>query len=385
MTRSHAQTRVTLRCSLAFLVAAALAAGWGASRWLVVHLALAGGVVLAISAVSLMLAVTWSAAPAPPDRAVLAQRLLVAAGAAGVGIGRSADAPTAMVGAAGALYVTGLLTLAVLLVVTIRRGTERRFDAAVAGYVAALSAGVIGVGVGIAIATGGATAGLRSAHVTLNLLGLIGLVVAATMPYFAATVGRSKMSRWARSGVIGVVLSIMVGGLALAAGALGGGAPELAAWGFGAYVAGIGGVLVVLPRPTRRQLRWAGPRLVALWAGALWWAVAVAATGAEAADGHDVLAGRWLVVLVLGGYLQILWGSLAYVLPMLRGGGPDHLAAGFAMTRSWVGFAAANLTALAAATAAPDRVTWFAGAVWVLDTAWRLGRVGTRRTERAST
>jgi nitrite reductase (NO-forming) len=376
---------VTLRCSLAFLIAAGLAAGWGANRWLVVHLALAGGVVLAISAVSLMLAVTWSAAPAPPDRAVLAQRLLIASGAAGVGIGRSADAPTAMVGAAGALYVTGLLTLAVLLVVTTRRGTERRFDAAVAGYVAALSAGVTGVGVGIAIATAGETAGLRSAHVTLNLLGLIGLVVAATMPYFAATVGRSRMSRLARARVIVVVLATMAGGLALAAGALGGGAERVASCGFAAYVVGIGGVLVVLPRPTRRQLRWAGPRLVALWAGALWWAVAVSATGAEAADGRAVLAGRWLVVLVLGGYLQILWGSLAYVLPMLRGGGPDHLAAGFALTRSWVGFAAANLTALAAATGAPYRWTWFAGAVWALDTAWRLGRVGTRRAERAPT
>jgi nitrite reductase (NO-forming) len=376
---------VTLRCSLAFIVAAGLATAGGASRWLAVHLVLAGGVVLAISGVSLMLAVTWSASPAPRNGAVFAQRLLIGAGAAGVGIARSADAADAWVGIAGALYVAGLITLAVLLVVTIRHGTERRFDAAAAGYVAALTAGVTGAAAGVTMAAGGATARLRSAHVTLNLLGLIGLVVAATIPHFAATVGRSRMSRLARPRVMRVILSIMVSGLALASGALAGGAQGLAAWGFAAYAAGIGAVLVVLPRPTRRQLRWAGPRLVALWAGALWWGVAVAATGVQAADGRPVLAGPWLAALVLGGYLQILWGSLAYLLPMLRGGGPDHLTTGFAITRSWVGLAAANLTALGAATGAPDLMTWFVGVAWMLDTAWRLGRVGTRRAQRGAT
>lgn len=382
VTRSHAQTRTTMRCSLAFLAAAALVAVGGGSRWLVLHLVLAGGVVSAISGVSLMLTVTWSAAPAPSDRAVLAQRTAVVVGSAGVAAGRVADAPVALVGAAGAVYLGGLVGLAVLLAVTIRRGTERRFDPAVGGYLAALVAGVAGVGIGIAMAVDAPTAALRDAHATANLLGLVGLVVASTMPYFAATVGRSKMSRLARPRALVSLIATMGAGLAVAATALAGDSGGVAAWGFAAYVACIVGVMYVLPRPTRRQLTWAGPRVVALWSGACWWAVGVAATAVDAARGYPVFTGRWLGVVVVGGYLQILWGSLAYVLPMLRGGGHERLSAGFATTRSWPGLVAANLTALSIALAAPTPLPQLVGAAWAVDTAWRLARVGTRRADR---
>jgi hypothetical protein len=60
---------------------------------------------------------------------------------------------------------------------------ERRFDPAVAGYLAALTAGTVGVAVGVAMAVGRATVDLRAAHVTLNLLGLVGLVVGGTLPF----------------------------------------------------------------------------------------------------------------------------------------------------------------------------------------------------------
>ncbi|HEY9556151.1 MAG TPA: hypothetical protein VIR58_05420, partial [Acidimicrobiales bacterium] len=187
--RSHAQTRVTLRLALGFIAAAALSAAAVDARWLPLHLFLAGGMVLAISGVSLMLTVTWSAAPAPSDRWVTWQRVAVAVGAAGVGIGREAELADAVVGVSGALYVAGLVTLAGLLVVTIRQGVERRFDVAVAAYVLALTAGVVAVGVGIVMAVDGPTVGRRATHVTLNVLGLVGLVAGATMPFFAATVG----------------------------------------------------------------------------------------------------------------------------------------------------------------------------------------------------
>src|SRR3546814_13009462 len=77
------------------------------------------------------------------------------------------------------------------------------------------------------------------------------------------------------------------------------------------------GGLALLPRPTKRQLDWAGPRLLGLWAGGAWWSLAVAATAVEAGrDESILLGGRWLLVLVVAGYGQILWGSLAYVVPM---------------------------------------------------------------------
>src|SRR3546814_14854096 len=85
-----------------------------------------------------------------------------------------------------------------------------------------------------------------------------------------------------------------------------------------------------------------------LWAGGAWWSLAVAATAVEAGrDESILLGGRWLLVLVVAGYGQILWGSLAYVVPMLRGGGHERLGEGFAVTRSWLGLGAANAAGIA--------------------------------------
>lgn len=148
MKRSHAQTRPTLRLALGFLAAAALVGVSGREQWLALHLLFPGGIVLAISGVSLMLTVTWAAAPAPPERWVSAQRYAIAAGVVLITAGRTADAPEAIVGAGGALFIVGLMLLAGLLVVTIRAGVERRFDVAVASYLAALAAGTVGASSG---------------------------------------------------------------------------------------------------------------------------------------------------------------------------------------------------------------------------------------------
>lgn len=369
-----------MRLALAFIAGAALVAAAGSTRWLPLHLFLAGAVVLAISGVSLMLTVTWSAAPAPSNRWVAWQRVCIAVGAAGVGIGREADLPHVAIGAAGTVYLAGLVLLACLLLVTVRRGVERRFDVAVAAYVAALAAGTVGVVLGIAMAVG-TPAAERAAHVTSNLLGLVGLAVGGTMPFFAATVGRSRMAPQARARRLALTLCWQAGTLLLAVLALAADARSLAAVGLAGYAAGVVAVLDSLPRPTRRQLRWAGPRLVGLWAGGIWWAVAVAATAADAVANREVFGGRWLAVLVVAGYAQILWGSLAYLLPMLRGGGAERLSEGFVATRSWLGLAAANLAGVTAAASVPA-VTAVAVAVWVLDSGWRAARVGTARAPR---
>jgi nitrite reductase (NO-forming) len=380
--RSHAQTRPTLRLALAFVAAAAVAAAAGSARWLPLHLFLAGGVVLAISGVSLMLTVTWSAAPAPPDAWVALQRGAVALGAAGVAFGHAADAPVGLVAMAGVLYLAGLVVLGVLLVSTVRRGVERRFDVAVASYVAALVCGVAGVGLGIAMVADTAAAGTRAAHLTVNLLGLVGLVVGGTMPFFAATVGRARMSPKATPRRLAVTLAWQVVAVTVAAALLAGERERVAAFALVGYAVGVVATLTTLPRPTRRQLTWSGPRLLALWTGGAWWAIAVAATAADVAADRVVFGGRWLLVLVLAGYAQILWGSLAYLLPMLRGGGHEHLGAGFATTRSWTGLAAANVAGVTAALALPGVATAFAVAVWVLDGAWRAARVGLGRAAR---
>jgi nitrite reductase (NO-forming) len=367
---------VTLRFALVFVAAAALAWAAADAAWLPLHLFLAGGVVLAISGVSLMLTVTWSAAPAPSDRLVGVQRSCIAVGAAGVAVGRHFDLPAWVVAVAGAAYLAGLVLLVVALVTTARRGVERRFDPAVAAYVAALVAGTAGVAIGIGMAVATPSPQLRNAHVVANLLGLVGLVVGGTLPYFAATVGRSRMAVRATPRRFAVLIGWQVVAVATAIGGLASGLDGLAAGAFGAYACGIAGALWLAPTPTRRQLRWAGPRLLALWAGATWWAVAVAAAAvAVLGRGGEPLGGRWLWVLVVGGYGQILWGSVAYLLPVLRGGGHVRLSAGFGATRSWVGLAAANVAGVAFAVSATP-VAAVAVGVWLVDAAVRAARVG---------
>src|SRR4051812_20212318 len=85
---AHRQARTGVLACLGFVAAAlvAVVVPHETGRWLPLHLFLAGAVVLAISAVSLLLTITWAAAPAPPDAAVIAQRVLVGAGAAGVAL-----------------------------------------------------------------------------------------------------------------------------------------------------------------------------------------------------------------------------------------------------------------------------------------------------------
>lgn len=379
---SHEQTRPTLRVALAFVIAALLTAVAGATRWLPLHLFLAGAVVLAISGVSLMLTVTWSAAPAPPKRWVAVQRVCVATGAAGIGLAGVAGVPAGTIGLAGGIYAAGLVLLAWLLVSTVRKGVERRFDVAVAAYVAALLAGMVGVALGAYMAVTAASTSLRAAHATTNLLGLVGLVIGGTVPFFAATVGRARMSPHARANRLAMTLCWQVCMLALAVSSLVAVVRLPAVIGLGGYAVGIAVTLAWLPRPTRRQLRWAGPRLYALWAGAIWWTVAVAATAVDVAAGRTTFGGRWLLVLVVAGYAQILWGSLAYLLPMLRGGGPEHLGEGFATTRSWVGFVAANAAGLSLALSLPALVSAGVVALWAVDSAWRAVRVGTTRAAR---
>lgn len=385
--RSHAQTRRTITVALVVLAASAAMAAWSAwrhwesGRWTSVHLFLVGGVTLAISAVSVMLTVTWSAAPAPSDRVVAVQRWSVAVGAVVVTVGRAADLGDGVTTAGAALYGAGLLVLGVVLVTAAHRGSQGRFRPAVVAYVAAIASVIVGATVGAVMATTAASTTQRGAHVTLNLLGFVGVTIGGTLPFFASTVGRSKMSRAATPRRLVTITVVQSAAAATAAAALAASAPTVAGVAVGAYAAGVVATAAVMPRPTARTLRWAGPRLVALWAGVAWWVSAVVATAVDAVTERPVMGGRWLVVLVVGAYAQILWGSLAYLLPMLRGGGHVALSDGFALTRSWPGLVFLNACAVFAA-ARWGSAALVAGAVWFLDTAWRTARVGTRRLER---
>lgn len=353
----------------AVCAAVALAAGWP-GRWAVLHLFLAGSVASAISGATVLLAVTWSAGPAPSPARTRTQLGAVGLGAAGVVAARTAEAPAPAVGAAAALFAAGLALLAVLVAGAVRQGVQRRFDVSCAWYVAALCCGVAAAGFGAAMATGHGPAGARDAHVALNLLGLVGLVVGGTVPLFAATLARTKMSRLATPGRRAALLAWQVAALAVVVpGALARSGAAQAA-GLAAYAAGVVVLVALLPRPTRRQLAWAGPRLPGLHLALAWWVGALAAAAARAAAGEAPLAGPLLLALAAAGLGQLVWASASYLVPVVRAGGHELLAAGFRQTRSWPALAAWNaaglLFALGATSAAGAAV-----AVAVADTAVR--------------
>jgi hypothetical protein len=381
----HHQARRTLAVAGAFILAAAVTAvaPEPGGTWLPLHLFLVGGLLSAISGATVLLAVTWSASPAPPRASATVQRWLLAGGAVAVAVGGERGDDT--VGVAGAAAVGASLALLALHLVRVRAAAATdRFAPAIDGYVAAIVLGTVGVVLGALLVAGEAGSRwleVRSAHLTVNLYGLVGLVVAATLPWFVATQARTKMSPRATPAAVRSLLAVLVASTAVSAGGHLAGRPGLAAAGLVGYAVGVVALLGLLPRIGRRQLRWAGPRLLQLGAGIAWWVGATVALAATAADGPGG-EGPVLRALAVGGLAQILVASLAYLGPVLRGGGHERLTHGFTLTRSWPGLVLANVAA-ASMAASWWRPAQVALAAWALDTAVRGIRLaGSRTTDR---
>jgi hypothetical protein len=85
--------------------------GLGDGWWLPLHLFVVGGLLSAVSATTQMLAVTWSAAPAPRPVVAAAQRWTLVVGATTLVVGRETDR-TWMFVAGGMAVVAAMLGLA---------------------------------------------------------------------------------------------------------------------------------------------------------------------------------------------------------------------------------------------------------------------------------
>jgi hypothetical protein len=273
----------------------------------------------------------------------------------------------------GLCVTGGLLLLGGLLIAEARSARVRRFHPAVGFYLAGVAAGVVGTLLGAAMVTG--RDGIRDAHVIVNLFGLVGLVIAGTLPFFTATQARMKMSGRATAGRMHAILAVLIGGVAAAGIGSTTGHPIIVAAGLGGYAGALVYLGSVLPRPRHKQLDWAGPRLVQLALGGIWWITIVGVAAVRAAIDVPVLPERALIALVVGGYAQILVASLAYLGPVLRGGGHVKLSAGFALTRSRVSLVAGNLAALAWVLGT-DRLAIVGVAVLAADVAGRAIRLG---------
>lgn len=148
--------------------------------------------------------------------------------------------------------------------------------------------------------------------------------------------------------------------------------PGIVAGGLIGYALGLLVIASMLPIYTRHRLRWAGPRVVQLLTGLAWWAAMTIALAIVAVrgSGDRVI----LQALVIGGFAQILVASLAYLGPVLRGGGHQRLTAGFAITRSWASVAAGN-TAAFGVLVGHGPTSAVALAVWLTDVVVRAVRL----------
>jgi nitrite reductase (NO-forming) len=378
----HAETRRGLAVSVAFVVAALVAAiaGIGDGWWVPLHLFAVGGLLSAIATVAQMLAVTWSTSPAPSHLVAGAQRWALAAGALAVVAGHERDTTWLFV-TGGCLVIAAVLALVPILLWIRHRAVTPRFAPAIEGYAGAAVAGAMGMVIGLVLGTGRGgtrTLDLRGAHLILNLLGLVGLVIAATLPYFAATQVRARMSRHATTTRIRLVLGLLALATAIAATARFSDRPTVVAVGLCAYALGLLGVVSMLPIYDIGRLRWGGARVVQMLLGIAWWVamtVALAVVTVRGTSDRPVLQ-----ALVIGGYAQILVASLAYLGPVLRGGGHRRLTAGFALTRSWPSVVAGNCAAVAA-LAGLRSVVLVASVVWLADIVVRAVRLVNPRRE----
>jgi len=369
---AHRLERRALSVSLLFVVGSVLVAVVPGvdPRWSAIHLFAVGGLLSAIAGTTQLLAVTWGTAPAPSRGLTALQRWAVGTGAVGITAGMALDAAALIIGGGVAVGV-GLASVGMSLVAIRRAAATDRFAPSVDGYLVALGFGLAGVALGVLAGTGDHSPGARAAHLSVNLLGLVGIVIAATLPFFAATQLRTRMSPLATPARLRLTLAwLTVASMLTAWGAH----SSPLAWRVGllAWAVGLVGIVLLLPRPGRRQLDFAGPRSAQLAAGLAWWFATLIAL--MTVDPFALTGSRWLPVLLIGGYAQILLASIAYLVPVVRGGGHERLAAGFSTTGSWVAVVTLNAAALAAAADATTAALALL-AVTVADTVTRSVRV----------
>ncbi|MDP3969567.1 MAG: multicopper oxidase domain-containing protein [Nocardioides sp.] len=308
-------------------------------RWLMLHLLLLGAVTHAI--------VVWSQYFADallrtrPDEARLRARTrrlaLLASGTLAVVAGTQVVAwPLTLVG--GTAVTVAVLLHAFALARQLRQALPTRFSGVVRYYVAAALLLPVGATLGILLARGLADpwhTRVLLAHVTVNLLGWVGVTVAGTLLTLWPTMLRTRLPERSDA-VVRRALPVLVSGVLIAAtGALSGLLPLMAA-GLATYAVGFGLVGVLLVRAALAT----PPSSFPAWsvaAGLGWlatllpiWAVGVLLAGGE---GQALAQLRWLApYLAVGFAAQVLLGALSHLVPSALGGGPSAVRAATAMT-----------------------------------------------------
>ncbi|OKL49622.1 hypothetical protein BSR29_01295 [Boudabousia liubingyangii] len=184
------------------------------------------------------------------------------------------------------------------------------------------------------------------AHVFLNLLGFVGITLATTLVTFGPTVMRTKMVPQARPLATRMLPLLVLTMVLSAAGAVASywtaWALRLSLWALVAYlIFFILGILLPLVWAAVQKPLDEFPAYL-MFAGLIWltvalsiWAVRLAGVllAGQASGTHVRSALSGGIIWFLFGIAQVIAGSLAYLLPVMRGGGP----AAARYSNAWIG------------------------------------------------
>jgi hypothetical protein len=315
------------------LVAAAIEGLTGGAVWMPLHLVLAGAAGTVIAGVLPFFTAALAVAPPADPRARLAAVGSIVVGAI-VGIAAIGGGSPVLGALGGTLYLLGLCLVGVVAAQPLRRALGPRRRSIERAYFAALAMIVAGVLLATAMLAGwdpvvGRWTMLKPAHVWLNLVGSLSLIVVATLTHLAPTIEGTRIRPRAVARL--ALLGIGVGAVGVA---LGYALERDALARLGAGMALIGAVAVPIHALAVRSTddHWttdAGWHRFATWS--------LRAAGGWFLVGMTVMAGRvlWLGAdpaawslplaggpLVIGWVLQVLVGSWSHLIPALGPGDP---------------------------------------------------------------
>lgn len=304
------------------------------ARWLMFHLLLLGAATHSI--------LVWSQhfadalLHAAPTQAHLRNRNLrigiLNAGVVTVVVGVVvADWITVAVG--GAAVVVAVGWHGVSLVLQLRRGLGSRFAMTVRYYICTTALLPVGVLFGVLMIRGVSPdwhARIMIAHITINVLGWIGITALGTLVTLWPTMLRTRIAEGAET-MARNALGLLVGGVVLAAAGCLVDLRLLTGLGLVVYAAGV----TLLARPFITALRAKPPihfpTLSAL-AAMIWLAASAVILACGVAlssswmDAHELVT-RLTPALAAGFVAQILLGALSYLIPVAIGGGPAGVRA----------------------------------------------------------
>jgi hypothetical protein len=297
------------------------------NTWLLIHLLLLGAVTNAVLIWSAHFTAAILRTPVPRTRRAEAGRLAVAnAGVVAVLVGGSVG--PAWIGVVGAaLLFAAIAAHLYALAVHLRHALPARYAITVRYYLAAAVALLTGIPAGawMLMIPDDQRPRLLLFHAHVNLLGFVTLTVLGTLLTLWPTVLRTRMVDSAPAATRRA-LPVSLTGLVLVAVGVLAWWPVLAATGLVCFAAAV--TLVAVPvLATARQRTPASFPTWSIAAGLGWllaalvWDTANLLTAADAAAAADRFDTIWLPLGV--GYIaQVLIGALAYLLPMVLGGGP---------------------------------------------------------------